>query len=135
MIITIIFVVMILLGIVFMKLSEHNYSDFGDGLEMFGAASTVICSLCLIVSLIAIIVSHATAPKIVQENKLNYEGLCKRYEIAKSEYEDVSKSDIIADITTWNLEVHNVKYWTYNPWTNWFNPQIIADNLDYILLE
>ena len=78
---------------------------------------------------------HATANHTVQQNKINYEGLCKRYEIVKSEYEDVSKSDVIADITAWNREVYNTKYWTENPWTNWFNPKKIADNLDYIPLE
>lgn len=132
MILTIIFLGMIFLGVVFIKLSNNNYSD---GLEIFGFLSTAIGLVCLIISIIAIIVSHATAPKIVQENKINYEGLCRRYEIAKSEYEDVSKSDVIADITAWNIEVYKTKYWTDNLWTNWFNPKEIADNLNYILLE
>lgn len=135
MILIIIFLGMMLLGVKFSELGEHNYSDFGNSLEIFGGLSTLLGSVCLIVSIIAIIVSHATAPKIVQENKLNYEGLCKRYEVVKSEYEDVSKSDVIADITAWNIEVYKTKYWTDSPWTNWFNPKEIADNLNYILLE
>ena len=135
MIITIMFLVIILLGIISIKLGENNYSDFGDLLEIFGGASTVIGSVCLIVSILAIIGAHVAAPKIIQENKLNYEGLCKRAAIIKSEYEDVSKSDVIADITAWNIEVYKVKYWTDNPWTSWFNPKEIADNLNYILLE
>jgi hypothetical protein len=89
----------------------------------------------LIISLAIIIASHATANNVVQKNKINYEGLCKRYEIVKSEYEDVSKSDVIGDITAWNMEVYNTKYWSENPWTNWFNPKEIADNLEYIPLE
>lgn len=135
MIITIMFLVIILLGIISIELGKNNYSDFGDFLAIFGSASTIIGSMCLIVSILAIIGAHVTAPKIIQENKINYEGLCMRYELIKSEYEDVSKSDVIADITAWNIEVYRVKYWTDNPWTSWFNPKEIADNLNYILLE
>lgn len=132
MIITIIFLGMIFLGIFSLKLREKYYSDF---LEIFGGVNIVLGPVCLIISIIIIIGLHITAPKIIQENKLEYDGLCKRYEIIKSEYEDVSESDVIADITAWNMEVYNTKYWTYNLWTNWFNPKEIADNLNYIPLE
>lgn len=132
MIITIIFLGMILLGIIFIKLAEKYYNDF---LEISGVINIVLGSICLIISITIIIISHATAPKFIQQNKLAYDGLCKRYEIINSEYEDVSKSDVIADITAWNMEVYNTKYWTNNPWTNWFNPKELADNLNYIPLE
>ena len=132
MIIIMILLGMILLGIISIKLSENYYNEF---LEIFGCVNTVIGSICLFVSIIVIIGSHITAPKINQENKIEYDGLCKRYEVVKSEYEDVSKSDVIGDITAWNMEVYNTKYWTENPWTNWFNPKKIADNLHYIPLD
>lgn len=132
MIITITFLGMILLGIISIKLRDKYYNEF---LEIFGSFNIGIGSACLIISIIIIIVLHITAPKIIQENKLEYDGLCKRYEIIKSEYEDVSKSDVIADITAWNIEVYNTKYWTDNLWTNWFNPKEIADNLNYISLK
>lgn len=132
MIITIIFLGMIFLGIIFNKLNGKCYNEF---LEIFGDVNIVFGLVCLIISIIIIIISHITAPKFIQQNKLAYDGLCKRYEIIKSEYEDVSKSDVIADITAWNMEVYNTKYWTYNLWTNWFNPKEIADNLNYISLE
>lgn len=126
MIIFIIFLVMLLLGIIFEKISYQT--DFGIVLKLFG-------TICLIVSLLLIIYEHATASKEIAQNKIEYDGLCMRYEVIKSEYEDVSKSDVIADITAWNMEVYNIKYWTENPWTNWFNPREIADNLEYIPLE
>lgn len=130
MILTIIFLGITLLG--FMLSKKYYNSDF---LEFFGPICTIFGSLFLIVSIIAIIVSHAIAPKIIQENKIDYDGLCKRYEVIESEYEDVSKSDVIADITAWNMKVYNTKYWSNNPWTSWFNPKEIADNLNYISLE
>jgi len=132
MIITIIFIGMILLGIISLKLSDKNYNY---NLEIFGVANTLLGSVVSIITILVIIFSHVAAPKTIQENKMNYDGLLKRYEIIASEYEDVSKSDVIADITAWNMEVYNTKYWTYNPWTNWFNPKEIADNLNYISLE
>lgn len=130
MIITFIFIVMVLIGFILIK--SWNY--YNDG-EMIGEILVLFGSVLLSISLIAIIMSHATANNEIQKNKIEYEGLCKRYEIIKSEYEDVSKSDVIADITAWNKRVYNTKYWTKNPWTNWFNPKKIANNLEYIALE
>ena len=132
MILVIIFIFMILLGIVGIRAS---YNSKFDGFEMPGTILTIFGSLLLIASTIIIIGSHACADYTIQKNKIEYEGLCKRYEIIKSEYEDVSKSDVIADIAGWNTEVYSTKYWTENPWTNWFNPKKISDNLDYIPLK
>jgi hypothetical protein len=129
MILTNLFAVMLILGLVLMY--KFRYDD----LELAGLIFTTLGSLFLMIVLGVIIVAHAMANNTIQKNKLQYDGLCKRYEIVKSEYEDVSKSDVIADITAWNTEVYNTKYWTENPWTNWFNPKDVADNLEYILLE
>lgn len=130
MILTIIFLIMLILGIVFLKISGYH-----DIMDWIGFVFTFFGSLSLVIALCIIILSHSLTDKIIQQNKLEYDGLCKRYEIVKSEYEDVSKSDVIADITEWNKEVYNVKYWTKSSWTNWFNPSAIADNLEYISLE
>lgn len=129
MILTILFAVMLILGIIL--LNKFHYDD----LELLGLIFTVLGSLFLAIALGVIIGAHAMTNNTIQKNKLQYDGLCKRYEIVKSEYEDVSKSDVIADITAWNTEVYNTKYWTENPWTNWFNPKDIANNLEYIPLE
>ena len=128
MIITFIFAIMLVLGIIIWHKCSYD-------LDIIGILLTFISSIVLCVLLTVIIVTHATANNAIQQNKINYDGLCKRYEIVKSEYEDVSKSDVIADITAWNIKVYNTKYWTENPWTNWFNPKSIADNLEYIPLE
>lgn len=103
--------------------------------DMFGVLLEVICTIFILISIFVIIVSHVTAPVSIRENTIKYESLCKRLEIIKSDYEDVSKSDVIADIAEWNTFVYNTKYWSYNPWTNWYNPKEIADNLDYISME
>ena len=128
MIITFIFAIILVLGIIIW----HKWSY---DLEIIGISLIIVSSVALWVLLTVIIVTHATANNAIQQNKINYDGLCKRYEIVKSEYEDISKSDVIADITAWNIKVYNTKYWTENLWTNWFNPKSIADNLEYIPLE
>lgn len=133
MILTIIAIVMTLLGIVLFKIGEKSCKY--DSLELLGAINFVIGSIGLIFLILMIIVSHSTVQRTIIQNKMEYDGLCKRYEIITSEYEDVSKSDVIADITAWNMKVYNTKYWTDSPWTNWFNPREIADNLNYISLE
>ena len=129
MILTFVFIIMALLGIILIK------SNIAEDAVTTGAMIEVVSSFCLIVSLMIIISAHVTANMNIQKNKMEYEGLCKRYEVAKSEYEDVSKSDVIADITAWNMKVYNIKYWAENPWTSWFKPKKIADNLYYIPLE
>ena len=110
-------------------------SNKSEDASIAGALITGVSIFFLLISLVIIVISHMTANHTIQKNKIEYEGLCKRYEIVKSEYEDVSKSDVIGDITAWNMEVYNTKYWSENPWTNWFNPKKIADNLEYIPLE
>lgn len=131
MILTIIFISMILLGLALIWISNHTDADT----YVSGVVLTAFGSAFLIVAIMVIIITHACADHTIKKNQINYEGLCKRYEIIKSEYEDVSKSHVIAAITAWNMEVYNTKYWTENPWVNWFNPRKIADNLEYIPLD
>ncbi len=128
MIITFILIIILVLGIII-------WCKGGYDLDIIGMSLIVISSIALTTLLIVIIVTNATANNTIQRNKIDYDGLCKRYEIVKSEYEDVSKSDVIADITAWNIKVYNTKYWAENPWTNWFNPKSIAEDLEYIPLE
>ena len=124
-----ILIVLVLVGFILMM--KSNNLD----VEITGTAVSSISFFSLIVLVIVIIIVHATANNAIQKNKLQYEGLCKRYEIVKSEFEDVSESDVIADITKWNTKVYDTKYWSENPWTNWFNPKEVADNMEYIPLE
>lgn len=131
MIIILIFAIMLVVGIVLVR----KYNEDWNNLSALGYLLTTFGSVAISISLLILIVNHTTADKTIQQNKIDYNGLCKRYEIIKSEYEDVSKSQVIADITEWNKDVYNTKYWAENPWTNWFNPKSVADNLAYIPLE
>lgn len=138
MIITIGSIILMIVGIILIHLYYHSTSideDVLDNLCYLGFALGVINALITISCAILIIVSDCTADRTIQKNRMEYEALLKRYEIINSEYEDVSKSDVIKDIAEWNIKVYNTKYWTNSLWTNWFNPQEIADNMEYIVWE
>lgn len=85
-----------------------------------------------IVLLAWILSEHVGAGVRIEEKRIEYEALCERYEIATSEYEDVSKSDVIKDVAEWNKEVYTYKHWAYNPWTSWFYSRRLADELEMI---
>lgn len=36
------------------------------------------------------------------------------------------------DVVEFNNELRSIKKWANNPWTSWFNNDLIADNIDYI---
>ena len=82
--------------------------------------------------LCSIIIAHIGVDAQIEENRIEYNALCQRYEIITSEYEDVSKSDVIKDIAEWNKKVYSTKHWAYNPWTNWFYSKRVADDLKMI---
>ena len=73
--------------------------------------------------------------KNIQKTQITYEGLVKRLEIVNSEYENVSKSEVIKDISEWNKKVYSNKYCAESLWTNWLVSQKYADSLQYIELE
>ena len=93
---------------------------------------SIISFIFLICCIIGIICAHAVENKNIEINNIEYESLCQRLEIVNSEYEDMSKSDVIKDVSEWNKMVLEKKYWSKNPWTSWFFSQKVVDELKYI---
>ena len=93
---------------------------------------SVISFIFLIGCIIPIICAHVGENKNIEMNNIEYESLCQRLEIVNSEYEDMSKSDVIKDVSEWNKMVLEKKYWSKNPWTSWFFSQKVVDELKYI---
>lgn len=125
MIITLFFIVMIIMGIIAFKINFMNMDDFW-------LVTVAINTIFLIICLSLIIANYITATTDVEKNHIEYESLCKRLEIVNSNYEDVSKSDVIKDIGEWNKDVYEYHYWTENPFTNWFHVKKVADSYKYI---
>lgn len=100
-----------------------------------GFGATVVGIIAAFIMVILIIMAHVGVDVIIEKNRIKYESLCERYELITSEYEDVSKSDIIKDVTEWNLSVYSEKHWANNPWTNWFHSKRVADSVEMIEME
>ena len=127
MILTIIAVVITIIGIVMLNRSEYEGIAYG-----FGLLFTVGGGLIAFIMAICIICAHVGVDAQIEENRIEYESLCQRYEIVTSEYEDVSKSDVIKDIAEWNKDVYSTKHWANNPWTSWFYSKRVADDMKMI---
>ena len=131
MILTIITIIAVAVGVVLLRKVEYEEGVlFGLGLLF-----TVGGGLIAFIMAIVIICAHVGVDAVIEENRIEYESLCKRYEIVTSEYEDVSKSDVIKDVAEWNKGVYRYKHWAYNPWTNWFYSKRVADDMKMIEAE
>lgn len=124
MIIILLVLALIILGVWLMK----KNSD----MEAFGAMMLVLGCIAMTACITIIICQHSTATTQINKNKIQYESLQKRLEIVNSEYEDVSKSDVIKDIADWNQEVYDYNYWNDNPFTNWMYSDKVAESYKYI---
>ena len=127
MILTIIAMLMIPIGVWMV------HKDAYEGVVyVIGLLLTVCGGMLAFVMAVCIIIAHVGVDATIEENRIEYKSLCQRYEIVTSEYEDVSKSDVIKDIAEWNKKVYSTKHWAYNPWTNWFYSKRVADELKMI---
>ena len=81
------------------------------------------------------IITDCNTNKKIYTKQLEYESLVKQCQTVSSNYEDVSKANVIQKVYEWNVEVYDEKYWGNNIWTNWFFNQKVVDSLEYINLE
>jgi hypothetical protein len=132
MILTIITFVVLIAGVYMCIKGDKTYNE---ALINCGFAATVVGSIVAVIMVLLIIVSHIGVDVTIEKNRIKYESLCERYELIASDYEDVSKSDIIKEITEWNLSVYSEKHWANNPWTNWFHSKRVADSVEMIEIK
>lgn len=128
MFLTIITMIVVAVGVTLLRKDEYE-----DGILFgLGFLFTVCGGLIAFIMAICIIGAHVGVDAVIEENRIEYESLCERQEIINSEYEDVSKSDVIKDIAEWNKKVYSTKHWAYNPWTSWFYSKRVADDMKMI---
>lgn len=137
MIITLITIVVFVLGVSSCILYERDiiYRKYKEYIKLLSLCAVTIASIAILIELPIIIESHCTVNKDIYEYNLERESIVKQVECISSDYEDVSKATVIANVYNWNKEVHNTKYWAKNPWTSWFWSQKFVDSLEYIELE
>lgn len=137
MILTLIFLALVVLGVIGIIIWENDLIEnweVNEKLGITGAFVSIFSGIALIICILIIISSHCTANVDIQKNRIYYEGLNKRIEVINSDYEDVSKSDVISDVTEWNKDVYSAKYWNKSPWTSWFWDDDFVNSLEYIEL-
>ena len=127
MILTIIAMLMIPVGAWMVRKDKYEGIAYVIGLLL-----AVCGGLIAFIMAICIIIAHVGVDAQIEENRIEYESLCQRYEIVTSEYEDVSKSVVIKDIAKWNKNVYSEKHWANNPWTSWFYSKRVADDMKMI---
>lgn len=127
----ILFIIVFALLIIGIVSCIKEYIEWGWTNEI-GEILIFIATTCLIVMSVVWAVNHIAANETIIENKETYDSLTYRIEYIDSDYEDMSKSDLIEDINEWNIYVKRSKYWTYNVWTSWFFSKRVTDNLQYI---
>ena len=111
------------------KCEKILWRDMEDDIPVVLSIISFIFLTCCI---IGIICAHVGENKNIEMNNIEYESLCNRLEIINSDYEDMSKSDVIKDVSEWNKMVLDKKYWSKNPWTSWFFSQKVVNELKYI---
>ena len=127
MILIIIAILMIPVGVLMVQKDKYESVVY-----VIGLLFAVCGGLIAFIMAIRIIIAHVGVDAQIEENRIEYEALCERQEIVESEYEDVSKSDVIKDIAEWNKKVYSTKHWANNPWTSWFYSKRVADELKMI---
>ncbi len=104
---------------------------------LFGLAATCLTAglfMGVIFGGIAIY-NHIAVDKSIHETEMQYEALTKQLYMINSEYEDVSKTEVMQKVYDWNVHVHNTKYWSESPWTNWLYSKKYEDSLKYIEMD
>lgn len=106
-----------------------TYSEALDALSHF---SFILGIIGLIICGLLILITHTGVDAQIRSNQIEYESLCDRIDIINSDYEDISKSDVIKDVADWNERVNRALYWSQNPWTSWFYSQREVSELKFI---
>lgn len=132
MILTYITMGLIIVGIVLLVVVYKVDIDVFFVLGFFSLIVGVIMGV--IIGRVAIF-NHITVDKQIYVQHMKYESITRQLQIIDSEYEDVSKAEIIQKVYDWNADVYKYKYWAKNPWTNWLYSKKYSDSLEYIEIE
>ena len=115
------FVALIIIG----KICEGLADIIGYLCISIGLAGLIIC-------LVIIFNNNIGVNEKIYNAHLDRESIVQQLECVTSNYENVSKAAVIDKVYQWNKEVHFVKYWSQNPWTNWFWNKEYVYSLKYI---
>ena len=99
--------------------------------EYVSAISAVIFAVVMA----AFLFSRIGVDVHAQNTRLRHDALVYEYEMLNSDCEDISKIEVINNITDWNRSVTWERHWAESPWTNWFQPKKVTEAYEYIELN
>lgn len=119
-------IALILIGVWLLVLYNRYH---GDWFEIIGC-------FIIVVGVFSLIVCSGYIFSIHMGRDLKCENMLAKKEML--EYRLEKQSNIVgnellySEILEFNNDLRSIKKWANNPWTNWFNDQKIANNIDYI---
>ncbi len=135
---TLIFLGILILGIATYRLAKILYRAYGRWDDRADIADTISSFLFfigiagLLICLFMRLCANAGVDNQIAKKQIEYEILCEKCELIQSNYEDISKIEVLKEIAKWNKDVQDAKYWSESPWTNWFYNKKVVDSLQYI---
>lgn len=152
MIITIVFLLLFILGVIcliiykvppksFTKFCDkvyektNTYIKVEDIVEGTSCLSIIIGGIALVICILVIIGRHVCVDLKIEQSDIKYETLIAKVELINSDYEDISKTDVLSEVEEWNKNVLKEKYWFNNAFTSWFHSERYVNNLQYIDLN
>ena len=127
MILTLLAIFILMVGI-FCLVIERKCYLWDEALCFIGGLSLVIGAIFSLV-FIGVTFSNRCTLNIEYENKLAEKQMLE-YRIEQGE--EIAGNELLyTQVVEFNNELRSVKYWSKNPWTNWFKNYKIAE-MDYI---
>lgn len=124
----------LIIGIIlfYCAVKADDYSLKGELLSEFSIMLVVVSGLALLICLLMICSVHSRHNTYIDmiAAKETRESLVKQLSIVTSDYEDVSKTEVIEKITEWNIKCKKDSYYASSFWYNWFyNWEVIAKEI------
>lgn len=121
---------LLLYTVIYNAVEKRKAEDFciAAGLTMMilgGAAVFIMAVVIFITQCVGVDLT-------VERNNMQYEALVDECEIINTEYEDISKTDVIQRVFEWNQNAYTYNYWMNNPWTSWFYNKRVGESLKHI---
>ena len=136
MILTIIFASILLLGIigqiVHVVVDNHTHKYTPEWLD-------ITCIILIVVGIISNIITLSLVFLNLGSKNIYYEQAVYEKEVLEYRLDQIEQGNSVTgnelvynDVVEFNNELRSTKKWANNPWTSWFNNDLIADNIDYI---
>ena len=135
MILTYIAMGLVIIGIVLSVVDGSNPNKCNTLLIVLSSTSLVLGIVMGALIGLVFIANHTAVDNQIYEKQMEYESITRQLQIIDSEYEDVSKAEIIQKVYDWNTAVYLSKYLAKSPWTNWLCNKKYSDSLEYIEME